>query len=544
MRMRTLFAAVVALIFVVIAPEAPTNGQAGSAVKGVVLDDAGRPLGGATVRVQGTSNATVSGSDGMFTLNNLAPGVSVVVSAWKHLYYCAKSDPVVPPAGGIALILRLYQTNDNPDYPWIAPASKDPAEVTCATCKSRVTQIWLDNDAHARSGTNPRFLSMYNGTDTKGNPGIGPGYLRDFPGTSGNCANCHAPGQGLDAPFTTNINELKGVNREFGVHCDFCHKVAGVYLNPANGLPYNNVPGVLSMDVRRPFPDSPRYSIFFGTFDDDNVPEEDSFLPLITKSQWCAPCHQFSFWGTQIYQSFREWLESPYPRMGIECQSCHMPPDGVTTNVAPGMGGVERDPRTIHAHTMPGAGSVQLLQNTVTMTLTLKENGTRNAVIAEVSISNDRAGHHVPTDHPARNIILVVQATDENGHSLPRRSGPTVPHWGGDLAGKPGKGFAKVLRDVKSGQSPVASYWKQALIVSDNRIPAFATDISTYAFAAPVRGGEVSVKARLIFRRAFKDLADQKGWTVPDIIMAETDDNIDVPGRRAPVPPKVTLRKK
>jgi hypothetical protein len=312
------------------------------------------------------------------------------------------------------------------------------------------------------------------------------------------------------------MNALTGVDT-FGVHCDLCHKVADVYLNSATGLPYENVPGVLSMDVRRPFTDSARYQLFFGTFDDDNVPEEDTYLPLIEKSQFCAPCHQFSFWGTPIYQSFREWLESPYSRMGIECQICHMPPDGVMTNVAPGTGGVERDPMTIHAHTQPGASDVALLQDTVTMTLAAQQVMGRLEVT--VTITNVNAGHHVPTDHPGRHMILVVTAANGLGQGLPLQGGEIVPDWGGAQAGQPGKAFAKVLRDVQTGEWPVVSYWKQALIVSDNRIPAMDSDISAYDFGAPFAGGTVTVTAELRFRRVFQEVMDERGWDTPDILM-------------------------
>ncbi|GAG37141.1 unnamed protein product, partial [marine sediment metagenome] len=245
-------------------------------------------------------------------------------------------------------------------------------------------------------------------------------------------------------------------------------------------------------------------------FDDDNVPEEDTYLPLIETSQFCAPCHQFSMWGTPIYQSFKEWLESPYPAMGVECQTCHMPPDGVMTNVAPGFGGVERDPMTIHAHTQPGAADVELLQNTVSMTLSARQVVDRLQVA--VTITNTQAGHHVPTDHPARNMILVVRATDDQQRALAQIAGPTVPDWGGvgsdpnDYAGRPGKGYAKVLRDVASGEAPVASYWKQVLIQSDNRLAAFEADTTTCDFLVPEGGGDVEVEATLIFRRAFKPL--------------------------------------
>ena len=484
-----------------------------ASLSGMVVDEEGTPVGAATVRVQATTNNTLSAADGTFTLGGLTEGVTVTVSAWKDAYYCAKVQDAVPPASNITLTLRLYQTNDNPDYEWIPPTGAN----SCYSCKSGVTQIWLDSDLHSRSGTNPRFFSLYNGSDITGTTAISPGYKLDFPGTAGNCATCHAPGAAVDAPFTADMNLLTGVDRDFGIHCDFCHKVADVYLNPATGLPY--APGVLSMDVRRPFPASPRYQLFFGTFDDDNVPEEDTNLPLIRRSQWCAPCHQFSFWGTPIYQSFKEWLDSPYPQYGVECQTCHMPPDGVMTNVAPGFGGVERDPMTIHAHTMPGAASEALQQNTITMTLEAQP--IDSTVVVSVTLANFGAGHHVPTDFPGRHMILVITATDGQGQALPLEGGSTVPEWGGAQAGLPGKAFAKVLRDAATGEMPVVNYWKQTFIVSDNRIPALGSDTSVYTFTAPSAGGPVTVTAELRFRRVFQAVMDTRGWNMPDIVMEE-----------------------
>jgi hypothetical protein len=119
-------------------------------------------------------------------------------------------------------------------------------------------------------------------------------------------------------------------------------------------------------------------------------------------------------------------------------------------------------------------------------------------------------------------MILVVTATDGQGQALPLLSGPIVPDWGGAQAGLPGKAFAKVLRDVKTGESPVVSYWKQTLIVSDNRIPALGRDTSVYTFSVPSGGEEVNVTAMLLFRRAFTFLVEAKGWEMEDIIM-ETD---------------------
>jgi hypothetical protein len=530
----------------------PRTGTA-AVIHGVVVDAAG-PVEGATVRIQATSNATHSGPGGAFALAGLVEGAPVTVSAWKEGAYCAKVEGVVPPASGITLTLRAYQTTDNPGYVWIAPTGAD----SCASCKPAVTQVWLENDAHAGSATNARFLTMYNGTDIDGNrspptryactkdygcfplppdpslPYYGPGYRLDFPTTAGNCAGCHIPGAALDAPYATDPNTVSGADT-FGVHCDFCHKVAEVILDPATGSPYPNMPGVLSMDVRRPFPEDPdRYQLFFGTFDDDNVPEEDTYLPLIEESRWCAPCHSATFWEVPIYTSFDEWLDSPYSDPSYAgartCQDCHMPAptwvDGrLLTNVAPGMGAVERDPLTLHAHTFPGAASTELLQNALTLTATGLV--LHDRAVVTVLIVNDQTGHHVPTDSPLRHIILLVEATGAGGEVLAQLGGPVVPAWGGEgdatqgyYAGLPGTAYAKVLRELWTEVAPTGAYWNRTAIVSDNRLAAFATDTTTYSFALPVEG-TVQVRVTLLFRRAYKQLMDWKGWDVPDITMAQ-----------------------
>ena len=88
--------------------------------------------------------------------------------------------------------------------------------------------------------------------------------------------------------------------------------------------------------------------------------------------------------------------------------------------------------------------------------------------------------------------------------------------------GQPGTIFAKVLRDVQTGESPVVSYWKQTLIASDNRLPTLGSDRSTYRFAVPSTGGHVSIAAQLLFRRAPWSILETKDWDRPDIVMEES----------------------
>ena len=361
--------------------------------------------------------------------------------------------------------------------------------------------------------SNPRFFSFYNGTDVSGVIEVGPGYLDVFPGTAGNCANCHAPGAGVDGYLTTNMNDVRS-ELTAGIHCDYCHKIGGVYLNPATQSVYPNAPGTLSQVMLRP-PEGE--NIFIGPYDDIHDP--DTFSPVISESAFCAPCHQFSFWGTPIYESYNEWLASSYAEEGITCQDCHMTPTGDRFFVLPEKGGLEHSPESIPSHLQLGATSTEFLQNAVAMDLSVQPQP--GYVNASVSITNTNTGHHIPTDYPGRHLILIVQATDSRGEPLPLVGGSTVPDWGGAEAGLPGRLFAKVLQDVRSGEFPVVSYWKQAVILSDNRIPAFDTHISNYIFAVPADRGAIQIKANLIFRRLFQPLAQKKGWMVPDIIIAQ-----------------------
>jgi hypothetical protein len=519
------------LVLALYTARTPTHAQQAGVVQGTVVDsESGMPVAGAVVRQQTTPNHTISASDGTFTLTGLPEDITVTVTAWAESYW-PSSVEVVPSQSGIVLTLIHHPAGDNPDYPWLTsmPDPEDP--IGCGHCMVAYPQ-WVDN-AHGQSGANPRFLSLYNGTDVTGTSTVVPGYALDFPGTAGNCANCHAPGAAANQPFTSDMNDLTGVDAE-GVFCDFCHKVSDVYLNPATGLPYPNAPGVQSMELNRPPTDT---HMFYGPFDD--VTRRVSYLELQKHSQFCAPCHQFSFWGTPIYESFDEWLKSPYPAQGVECQTCHMAPTGVDYFVFPEKGGLIRDPDLIASHLQPGAADEELLQNTVSMTLLAKQ--VSESVRVTVVITNTDAGHHVPTDFPGRHMILTIAATDDQGRVLAQGSGPTVPDWGGAQAGAPGKAFAKVLRDVETDESPVMSYWKQALIVSDNRIPATESDISVYTFAvrAPsgttqlTAAGSVTVTAELRFRRAFQDAMSARGWDAPDIVMERASTTIELQPRWA-----------
>ena len=168
--------------------------------------------------------------------------------------------------------------------------------------------------------------------------------------------------------------------------------------------------------------------------------------------------------------------------------------------------------------------------------MTLEAARTEDGIRVRTRILNDLTGHHVPTDSPLRHMILVVRAYRPDGTGLSLKSGPVLPTWcgsgdpeDGDYAGLPGKVFVKLLVEAWTGKSPTSAYWNPTRIVADTRLRAFETDVTEFLFAAPDLG-DVRVEAVLVYRRAFKDLMELKGWNEPDIVMES--DSVSLPGPR------------
>lgn len=525
--------------------------------RGIVRDDSG-PVAGAVVRLRGSAAYVQTDAQGAFRLPADTANSRTQVTAWAPGYFITGgSVSDFTGTDGGTLVLHRHPTIDNPDYAFISALDLDNP-TACARCHrsqpgaadaALPVDEWL-LDAHAGSATNPRFLSLYNGTTIDGAAGtpttfvfdpaqgvsvpaapslgadeVGPGFRLDFPEHSGTCATCHVPLLALQSPYHADPNQAAGAAAE-GVTCDLCHKIQDVRLRP-DGLPDPGLPGVLSLVLLRPHEGE---QVFIGPFDD--TPGEDIYSALQDDSRICAACHSGQFWDVPIYDSFGEWLRSPYsdPAAGQTCQDCHMPHTGATAFVQlppDEMAQIaSRSPDTIFSHRMPGAADQTLLENTATLALETQRSADRLRVT--VRVTNSGAGHHIPTDSPLRSLILLVQAHDGAGQPLTLLDGPTIPAWGGEgdpaagyYAGQPGVLYAKVLADLYTGETPTAAYWRPVRLVSDNRIPALATDETVYEFAVPSDSSEVMVDARLYLRRAFIALMDSKGWDMPDRLMAQ-----------------------
>ncbi|GJM43248.1 MAG: hypothetical protein DHS20C21_00900 [Gemmatimonadota bacterium] len=490
-------------------------------VSGTVVDQATlQPLADAIVTLQTTTTSTVTAPDGTFSLPGANGANLVIVGAKKGLYNA--SAVVSTPATGVQIALETVPQEADTSYSFVDPNA-------CGGCHHEQADQWTGSPM-SRAGQNTWVYDIYNGTGTPGGLG-GFVYTRDSQHASANpeseCAACHQPESWIMDPFSAleDIGNLSGLAMH-GVSCEVCHKIAHIDEEK------KNFPGIYPGAVTFTRPSAASGQVMYGVLGDTdfilNPFMRPSYQPQLV-AEVCAACHQdkndpdgdgdFEEPNGVISEpTYNEWAATPYadPQslLYATCADCHMPSYGATQ--ACNVGSTLRDPETIRHHRIEGT-TAAYLENAVTMTVFGNRVG--GTLEAQVSITNDQTGHHVPTGVTIRNMILLVEAwRQEDGLPLVSIGSQVVHDLGGVgdpaqgyYAGLPGKYFSKVNHD-SSGQGP--TFFTDATgIQFDNRIPALATDVSNYSFEIPPGGGTLRVRARLIYRRSFRFLADAKGWT-------------------------------
>jgi hypothetical protein len=415
-----------------------------------------------------------------------------------------------------------------------------------------------------------RIISTGQSLREKNDSIYGSGYLLDYPNEQGNCAYCHAPTTVQGTRQQYDLENLIGsfarssmdVSTE-GITCDICHKVTGVVLGD-DMHPYSDRPGILSLSFA--FPD-PAKQLVLGP-DNDVLPPSDPEIDMacasvFSESKFCAACHYGKFLDTVIYNSYGEWLDSGYSKKevspdGVEkkenpdyrsCQDCHM----LSNEAVNGTPISRRDACSYSSenfhdfdHNMMkyGVGKYNtfpnvplLIEDAATLVVKNEYDSNTNSLRVITEVMNVKAGHKFPTDSPLRHLILVVEARDELGNLLPQFSGETIPLWGGvgndkpsgmeNYGGMPGKIYANLLADRDTNVSPTAAYWNPTKPVfvdgvnnksSDTRLIPNVPDRSIFSFAVP-SAGKVFITVKLVYRYAFIELAHQKGWTRPDVVV-------------------------
>jgi hypothetical protein len=512
---------------IVAAPPVIELAAANNTIRGRVVDaETGGPVAGAVVAIQASlEDRAEIAADGSFTIRtSRETGELVVVAAGAP---GRLNDQVAAAVGdtGVDLALSAISPEDTPDYEF-----SDPQD--CRLCHTRIFDEWRDA-GHRNAAKNTWVKDLYDGSGTPGTGSRGFTFKGAHPSLHGDCAECHAPAAAARNPGDlTDYTAVTGGPYEWGVSCDLCHKTTGIV--------HPDLPGVLGMTFARGSRET-----MFGPYADSapNFPGlmRAAYSPLHADSLLCSACHEdnsdHDFDGDYLEAgsvpseaTYSEWAASRYAQPGPQyrtCQDCHMQPKGATT-AAEQYGSVERDPSQVSSHDFEGTTD-EYLKNAATVRLVAARADGR--LVVDAAVTNDRTGHDLPSGVTSRNVILLVRAVDAEGDeiALDAASSSVVPEWGGVgdpaegyYAGLAGRGFAKVLTD---GPTDNVLFTEATGVKSDNRIAAGATDWSRYVFEAGSDVAPVRVEARLIYRRAFRDLVDLKGWRLtgqgrpnPDLI--------------------------
>lgn len=489
-----------------------------------VRSDNNQPIAGLTIAVQAdpASPTTTTGADGRFTLN-VSPSKPVNIAAWKPydhapgaVNYATAAEFAVNGQDDVEIRMSVLPVATAQDY-------QVPSVAVCGACHTDQFQQWQQS-VHANAARNVWVRDLFSGDGT---PGGSAGYVftqTHDPGETGFCATCHAPMQDVRTPGQLPFNQISGAIGLDGVSCLGCHQIADVDAKQLNGL--HHVGG--KSDYRFPAPsEHPTEFYVWGPLTDvETGVMRNLYTPLFKQALMCASCHQYNNpeTGAPGQNTYVEWLASPFSQPGPNqkvCQDCHMPPaDGPGTIATTSSVIRPADQRRGHQF---GGSTPANLQGAILLRSTAQQTGDQLEV--RVEVENRGAGHAFPTGVSVRNAFVVIEARIGNT-VLAQTMGSTLPFWTsdavpgvqpGDFEGQPGKGFAKILEGRINGQGPVVRpvlFIDAERTFSDTAIPAGTTDTSVYRFQIPAGlSGQATVTARLIYRRAFRELYVTKGWT-------------------------------
>jgi Cytochrome c554 and c-prime len=330
-----------------------------------------------------------------------------------------------------------------------SPATAYASAKTCAKCHTTIHTYWSES-AHSQAAVRPAFLRSLSEAEAA---------ATDKKATRQACLSCHAP-----TSLVTGDDALQlAITRE-GVSCDFCHTVAAVDL--AKTPPFDMQPG----KVKR------------GPLDYAKVMGHETAYSLLHRSSplLCAACHEHkNAAGVRVLSNYSEWLESPYPARGMNCQECHLP-------LVPGSTvreGLSSSGRRINLHRMSGGG----LPVKVRFGLEFKIVDSRlsaDAAEVDVSLANTAVGHRVPGGLSTKALVVAVGIENRSGQLINRQE----------------RVYRRQLLDA-SGQviTNVADLFSKAASVGeDNRLKP--GESKSEHFTLPVADDSVAIVARLEYR--------------------------------------------
>ncbi|MDP6484379.1 MAG: multiheme c-type cytochrome [Nitrospinota bacterium] len=216
---------------------------------------------------------------------------------------------------------------------------------------------------------------------------MGPGVVgqwADNPAGAGDCVGCHAP-LAEQQPYRVarsgaavrNEGYVKDLEKG-GLVCAACH-VRG---HERFGPPEAGKP--LGPSVEK----SPHGGVTRTT--------------AFERSEFCRTCHQHPMSaavnGKPIENTYVEWKEGPYSKLGVQCQDCHMP-------------GRKHLWRGIHDKEMTARAV------TLGVVVPLGKKAVPGRAVARISLTNTGAGHMFPT-YMIPAVFIKAELLDENGKTV------------------------------------------------------------------------------------------------------------------------------
>lgn len=182
--------------------------QSGKTITGKVLDENNQPMPGVTIIVDGTTNGTMTGSDGTFTLGGVPSGATVIVSCIGY------TDQVLPEGKSNYVVSLVPDSEMLEETVVVAFGQQKKLSVTGAisTVASadlrKTTSTRLDN---ALAGRVTGLTSMQSGG---GQPGVDGAtmYLRGAATTNGKSPLILVDGVERDNIRTVDMNEVESIS--------------------------------------------------------------------------------------------------------------------------------------------------------------------------------------------------------------------------------------------------------------------------------------------------------------------------------------------
>ncbi len=280
----------------------------------------------------------------------------------------------------------------------LAPAQASLRAMQCARCHAKQAREWKG--------------SVHSLASTWGLPARELDHASD---DESSCNRCHTPLAEQQAGATAFDSEL----RAEGVTCAGCHVREWVRRGPARRAP--------------------------SLLPASGYPLVE--LAIYERSDFCMSCHQLpprtAVNGKPLLNTYKEWLEGPYMRRGIQCQHCHMP---------------NRE------HTWLGIHDKDTFRQGIKLAATAHRSSGK--VTALASLTNIGAGHYLPTT-PTPVVWLRIELFDASNAQI-----------------RGARSELRIGRDIEA----VDGGWREH---TDTRIPPGETRTMTRAWTAG-RTGEAT----------------------------------------------------